>query len=63
MSRTAGRWAGRLVAAALALAPLAAAGGASVLASCARDQAGATMFYGHDPAQWETIPKAPAPVI
>ena len=28
-----------------------------------RDQAGATMFYGHDPAQWETIPKAPAPVI
>ena len=28
-----------------------------------RDQAGATMFYGHDPAQWETIPRAPAPVI
>ena len=28
-----------------------------------RDQAGATMFYGHDPAQWETIPKAPAAVI
>jgi hypothetical protein len=28
-----------------------------------RDRAGATMFYGHDPAQWETIPKAPAPVI
>jgi N-acyl homoserine lactone hydrolase len=28
-----------------------------------RDQVGATMFYGHDPAQWETIPKAPAPVI
>jgi glyoxylase-like metal-dependent hydrolase (beta-lactamase superfamily II) len=28
-----------------------------------RDQAGATMFYGHDPAQWETIPKAPAPVM
>ena len=28
-----------------------------------RDQAGATMFYGHDPAQWETIPRAPAPVL
>jgi glyoxylase-like metal-dependent hydrolase (beta-lactamase superfamily II) len=28
-----------------------------------RDQAGATMFYGHDPAQWDTIPKAPAPVF
>jgi glyoxylase-like metal-dependent hydrolase (beta-lactamase superfamily II) len=28
-----------------------------------RDQAGATMFYGHDPAQWETIPRAPASVI
>ena len=28
-----------------------------------RDQAGATMFYGHDPAQWATIPRAPAPVI
>ena len=28
-----------------------------------RDQAGATMFYGHDPAQWEAIPRAPAPVI
>jgi glyoxylase-like metal-dependent hydrolase (beta-lactamase superfamily II) len=28
-----------------------------------RDQAGATMFYGHDPAQWETTPRAPAPVI
>ena len=28
-----------------------------------RDQGGATMFYGHDPAQWETIPRAPAPVI
>ena len=24
-----------------------------------RDQGGATMFYGHDPAQWETIPRAP----
>jgi N-acyl homoserine lactone hydrolase len=28
-----------------------------------RDQAGATMFYGHDPAQWETVPRAPAPVL
>ena len=28
-----------------------------------RDQAGAAMFYGHDPAQWETTPRAPAPVI
>jgi N-acyl homoserine lactone hydrolase len=28
-----------------------------------RDQAGATMFYGHDPTQWETTPRAPAPVI
>ena len=28
-----------------------------------RDQAGATMFYGHDPAQWETMPRTPAPVI
>ena len=28
-----------------------------------RDQAGATMFYGHDPGQWATIPRAPAPVI
>ena len=28
-----------------------------------RDQAGATMFYGHDPAQWESIPQAPAPVM
>jgi glyoxylase-like metal-dependent hydrolase (beta-lactamase superfamily II) len=28
-----------------------------------RDQAGATMFYGHDPAQWEALPRAPAPVI
>jgi hypothetical protein len=28
-----------------------------------RDQAGATMFYGHDPAQWQTTPRAPAPVI
>src|SRR5207244_12205261 len=28
-----------------------------------RDQRGATMFYGHDPAQWETVPRAPAPVI
>jgi N-acyl homoserine lactone hydrolase len=28
-----------------------------------RDQGGATMFYGHDPAQWETTPRAPAAVI
>jgi len=28
-----------------------------------RDQAGATMFYGHDPAQWETTPRAPSPVV
>ena len=28
-----------------------------------RDQAGATMFYGHDPAQWEATPRAPLPVI
>ncbi len=27
-----------------------------------RDGAGATIFYGHDPAQWETTPRAPAPV-
>ena len=24
---------------------------------------GAAMFYGHDPAQWEATPRAPAPVI
>ena len=28
-----------------------------------RDKTGATMFYGHDPAQWETIPRAPSPLI
>jgi N-acyl homoserine lactone hydrolase len=28
-----------------------------------RDQAGATVFYGHDPAQWEATPQAPAPVM
>ena len=28
-----------------------------------RDQAGATVFYGHDPAQWQATPHAPAPVI
>jgi glyoxylase-like metal-dependent hydrolase (beta-lactamase superfamily II) len=28
-----------------------------------RDQTGATMFYGHDPAQWEATPHAPTPVI
>jgi N-acyl homoserine lactone hydrolase len=27
------------------------------------DQGGANMFYGHDPAQWETTPRAPAAVI
>jgi len=28
-----------------------------------RDQGGATMFYGHDPTQWEALPRAPSPVI
>jgi glyoxylase-like metal-dependent hydrolase (beta-lactamase superfamily II) len=28
-----------------------------------RDQAGAAMVYGHDPAQWVTLPRAPAPLI
>ena len=28
-----------------------------------RDQGGATMFYGHDPVQWQATPRAPAPVI
>jgi hypothetical protein len=28
-----------------------------------RDQGGATMFYGHDPDQWATMPRVPAPVI
>jgi N-acyl homoserine lactone hydrolase len=28
-----------------------------------RDQAGATMFYGHDPEQWALTPRAPAPVV
>jgi glyoxylase-like metal-dependent hydrolase (beta-lactamase superfamily II) len=28
-----------------------------------RDQGGVTMVYGHDPAQWETMPRAPAPVV
>jgi N-acyl homoserine lactone hydrolase len=28
-----------------------------------RDKTGVTMLYGHDPAQWETIPRAPAPMI
>src|SRR5262245_59855286 len=28
-----------------------------------RDRAGATMFYGHDPEQWATVPRAPAPVL
>ena len=28
-----------------------------------RDQAGATLFYGHDPEQWASTPRAPAPVM
>jgi glyoxylase-like metal-dependent hydrolase (beta-lactamase superfamily II) len=28
-----------------------------------RDQAGATMIYGHDPEQWEAIPRAPTPLM
>jgi glyoxylase-like metal-dependent hydrolase (beta-lactamase superfamily II) len=28
-----------------------------------RDGEGATMLYGHDPAQWGALPRAPAPVI
>ena len=28
-----------------------------------RDQAGATMFYGHDPAQWEATPHAPSSLV
>jgi N-acyl homoserine lactone hydrolase len=28
-----------------------------------RDAAGATMFYGHDPAQWQATPRAPAAVL
>ena len=28
-----------------------------------RDGAGATMYYGHDPAQWQTMPQAPAPLL
>jgi glyoxylase-like metal-dependent hydrolase (beta-lactamase superfamily II) len=28
-----------------------------------RDRAGVTMFYGHDPAQWATMPRVPTPVI
>jgi len=28
-----------------------------------RDQVGATMFYGHDPAQWQATPRAPTPVL
>ena len=27
-----------------------------------RDQAGATVFYGHDPAQWQATPQAPAAI-
>ena len=28
-----------------------------------RDQSGASMIYGHDPAQWETLARAPASVL
>jgi N-acyl homoserine lactone hydrolase len=28
-----------------------------------RDRDGATMVYGHDPAQWAALPRAPAPVL
>jgi hypothetical protein len=28
-----------------------------------RDQGGATMFYGHDPEQWEATPRAPSAVL
>ena len=28
-----------------------------------RDHGGATMFYGHDPAQWAATPRGPEPVI
>ena len=28
-----------------------------------RDHVGATVFYGHDPAQWQSTPRAPLPVI
>jgi hypothetical protein len=28
-----------------------------------RDAEGVTMFYGHDPAQWQATPHAPAPVV
>jgi N-acyl homoserine lactone hydrolase len=28
-----------------------------------RDRAGATVFYGHDPEQWQATPRAPAPVV
>jgi len=27
-----------------------------------RDQAGATVFFGHDPAQWQATPRAPAAI-
>jgi len=28
-----------------------------------RDKQGATTVYGHDPAQWRTLPQAPAPMV
>jgi glyoxylase-like metal-dependent hydrolase (beta-lactamase superfamily II) len=28
-----------------------------------RDRAGATVFYGHDPEQWQAIPRAPAHIV
>jgi N-acyl homoserine lactone hydrolase len=27
-----------------------------------RDRQGATVIYGHDPAQWQELPRAPAPL-
>lgn len=28
-----------------------------------RDRQGATLFYGHDPAQWQAMPHLPAPLV
>jgi len=28
-----------------------------------RDQQGATLFYGHDPDQWQSMRRVPAPLI
>jgi glyoxylase-like metal-dependent hydrolase (beta-lactamase superfamily II) len=27
-----------------------------------RDQVGTTVFFGHDPAQWQATPRAPAAI-